>query len=420
MDKHDKLEQIRKKVQNNVEEIHRSTSELNTIAQKFENAANVAGNSAIIISDIEKEFNNYTSIINKKDQLFLWTAVALQCVRWIFQPKLEMMEEIKPIDSDRIAASDGKKIENPENSKWYKDNIEKDAKSGKYRNWKEYFTNAVPYDAMIGTEDIIIDGVSKNEKNLCGKNHHSSTLGHDPILGYIFGTFNIMTSTITFNRFDLLSRIVDYPSVTKEDISIVEIVQHVIESEREDKLRIPAAVSRQWLHLESDKYTKMGLPIPLLSAEKQQALLKQGWNSKEFDRLLNELGKTTLNNLKATSIQLAISCIISLIIYSLHTFMYDEKTDGDFELYSIRTSKIVTYSNIIAEGLNLAVVAVGTGVGIYSEDEELIKQSLSALDIGGYINAITSIVHNSAIQNKIKEDFLKKHWTEYVNSKLRG
>ena len=35
-----------------------------------------------IIEDIDKEFAKKTGIFNKKDQTFLWTAVALQTLRW--------------------------------------------------------------------------------------------------------------------------------------------------------------------------------------------------------------------------------------------------------------------------------------------------------------------------------------------------
>jgi len=82
--------------------------------------------------------------------------------------------------------------------------------------------------------------------------------------------------------------------------------------------------------------------------------------------------------------------------------MYDEATDGKKDLYSVRTSKIIKYSNLISESLNLSVVAVGTGAGIYIHNKELIKECISLMDIGGYINTITSIAYNNSVQSKIK------------------
>lgn len=420
MDRQEQIRLIRERVNKNISDIYQSTNRIDSIADTFEKAADLAQNADYVISDIEKQFNQYTGILNKKDQAFLWVAVGLQCVRWILQPKIEILDKIEPNNSDRITADEGKKLEKKENSDWYNKNKDKEVKEGEYLTWQEYFTNAVPYDAMYGTEDIYIAGIGEKNKNFCGNNHHAATLGHDPILGYIFGTFNIMTSTITFHRLDLLSRIVDYPYVTKQNISPLEIIKQVIESEKEDKLRIPAAVTRQALHLQSDEYTKMGLPIPLLNAKRQQELLKKGWNSKELDKLLSQLNESSTKNITTVGIQLAISSIISIIIYSLHSLMYDENSDGEFDLYSVRTSKIIKYSNIIADGLNIGAVSAGTIGGIYTKNKNLIQKSVSLMDIGGYINTINSIIYNKKIQNRIEEEFLSQNWSEYVNNKLRS
>ena len=48
-----------------------------------------------VISDIDVEFARQTSIINSKDQVFLWVAVALQTVRWVLLPSLEV-DDINP------------------------------------------------------------------------------------------------------------------------------------------------------------------------------------------------------------------------------------------------------------------------------------------------------------------------------------
>jgi hypothetical protein len=51
----------------------------------------------------------------------------------------------------------------------------------------------VPYDITKGSKDLGI--------NMGGKYHRMYTLGHDPILGWVFGTANILTDCITFNNF---------------------------------------------------------------------------------------------------------------------------------------------------------------------------------------------------------------------------
>ena len=46
-----------------------------------------------IIKDIDKEFSEKTGILNKKDQTFLWTAVALQTTRIYLLDKLSKIEK---------------------------------------------------------------------------------------------------------------------------------------------------------------------------------------------------------------------------------------------------------------------------------------------------------------------------------------
>lgn len=158
----------------------------------------------------------------------------------------------------------------------------------------------------------------------------------------------------------------------------------------------------------------------MLNAKKQQELLNKGWNSKELDKLMNELNISFTKNIKTVNIQLVISSIINIVIFSLHNLMYDENTDGEYDLYSVRTSKIIKYSNLIADGVNLGAVSAGLIAGLYSGDKKLIKESVSHMDIGGYINTINSIIYNKKIQNQIEEEFLSQHWSEYVKNKLRS
>ena len=62
-----------------------------------------------IIENIDKEFAEKTGILNKKDQTFLWTAVALQTLRWYL---LEYDFGEWTIDKDsREKASEGGKRE---------------------------------------------------------------------------------------------------------------------------------------------------------------------------------------------------------------------------------------------------------------------------------------------------------------------
>lgn len=370
-----------------------------------------------VISDIDVEFARQTSIINSKDQVFLWVAVALQTVRWVLLPSLEV-DDIKPNYDDRNDAEIESKKEDKKNSDWYKKNKDKESKEDEYIPWKDYFERPVPYDALNGkgVQDMEIDGVTDKGKNLGSKNHHSATLGHDPILGYIFGSINIMTSTITFHKALFPTNHVEFKGVKEQEVmepvGFASTVIKVMDAEVDDKFRVPAAVARQALHMASDEMSRTGLPIPFLSAKKQQELLMKGWNSKELDRIIDSLKKHMKGNLKIVAAQFFIALFINMVIKTLHILMYDEKKDGSSDLYNVRTHRILTVSNTIASSLNIAYVAKNTAAGVLSDNPELIKKGLTKMDIGGYIETVHQIVSSKKLQEQIRREYLEKQLHE--------
>ena len=92
------------------------------------------------------------------------------------------------------------------------------------------------------------------------------TLGHDPMLGWIFGTANIMTDCITFNTFQT-NKVTRFNTATRKKaigyytrnctdrVMFKECYDYVCA----DYLDLPAALYMQALHLESDKYYKNGV-----------------------------------------------------------------------------------------------------------------------------------------------------------------
>ena len=359
----------------------------------------------IIISDINKQFSDKTGIINVKDMAFLWGAVAIQCVRWILIPTFDITT-LTPSTADRKdSSSEGKKDKTATGKELDKNKEERDEK--KYPDHKHLILLPVPYDAMKGTEDIVIPGVTEYGKQIYSKNHHSATLGHDPLIGQIIGTANILTRSITFHDSNLTTRKVEILSgrnqiVVKEpSYSIPNMIDDLIKTLQEDNSRIVTALLKENLHLQSDKYTKTGLTIPLLSANLQQKLLDCKWNSKELEAVLK-------GALKGIAINFLVSLIINTIVGTLHGFCYNEQHDENLKLYSVRTSKLIATSNVIAESINLAAVSTGTIAGVLTENEKLIKKSISHLDIGGMIEAIHQIFKSKKIQEEIRREFLEQ------------
>ncbi|MDO4563155.1 MAG: hypothetical protein Q4C12_04910 [Clostridia bacterium] len=389
---------------------------------------------------LEQKFKKETTIINKKDQSFLWVCTALQILRWVLGPELKI-DAIKPEYSDRKDAKDEAKKENKTNSKYYNDNKSNAEKANIIKeqanavnsieeyaalNWATYFEQKVPYDAMIdskettnGIKDIEIKGLKDIGKNLSGKTHHSATYGHDPYLGFIFGVINIITYSVTFKSNLHTNRVAVKGKKILEEVGFFHAFFVTINAISKDdgKEKLTAAVARQLLHLGSDELTKMGLPFPLLGAAQQQKLLEKGWNSKELDRIFKSIKMHLKKNLTTVIIQALLSLLIQAIIFIIHHLMYDKNCDGDPNLYEVRTLKIIEVSNIIAETSNVAFVAGMTIAGVCSENNELIKKGVSKLDIGGIISAISVNLLSRKIRYEIMLDYINKEIDKSIYGK---
>lgn len=346
--------------------------------------------SSEIIRQLSDEFKNKSSF-NVYDYGFLFVATALQCVRWYFQPKI-VPEFSKISNFDRHNASVDGNIEFRRGRDTISLDSDKIAGSQKYPSRVEIFTLPVPYDAMIGSENILIPGVSDIGKNLSGINHHAATLGHDPILGYIFGTMNILTRTITFHT-PLMdtNKVIKVPGTPRqqyigEPVGIGKALLGTIESTSEDVLRLPAGVARQTLHMQSDKYTKGGLPIPFIPADKAQELLNKGWNSYELERLCGHV----MRNVGVIGIQAVLCIVINTVIETLYRFTCNENQDDLITEHKIRT--ILLYSNAISAVSNV----------VYT----IISEDIARIDIGGLAVSLYRIATDSGIRNDIRNEFV--------------
>ena len=100
-----------------------------------------------------------------------------------------------------------------------------------------------------------------------GANHRFSTLGHDPVLGLVFGTVNIMTNTITCIEKPVISTYhVKYESFKNPKIASRASTYVMFDEARK---RLPeeheaayAALIRQIIHIGTDLYTPCGIALP--------------------------------------------------------------------------------------------------------------------------------------------------------------
>ena len=78
--------------------------------------------------------------------------------------------------------------------------------------------------------------------------HRLLSLGHDPILGLIFGVYDILTGKMT--------------TIDKTGKIVSQVMENYVDRKESD---IFAAIAKQIIHFKSDITTSMGLPVPLMA-----------------------------------------------------------------------------------------------------------------------------------------------------------
>lgn len=384
------------KVINKNQEICNAAEVMAADAKRIEN---VIDRAPAVIHNINQQFEMATKL-RGKDIAFLFGAAAIQTLRWILLPQIDWNFDVLPSE-ERMTSLDGGLQEQREIREFLRgeglnsDQIEKLMVHDHIYEytWQKLLVAPVPYDAMHGSGRITIEGISPKGSEIYGKNHHVATWGHDPLAGWVIGPLNITSRMITFRDFqtyhvkqvgNTFQQYITYRS------SMGRMLQKSVNSWATDSKRLFVSVAKQGMHLRSDKYTKGGLPIPMIDAETAQRLLMKGWNSAEVERLFQKAFK----NLGIIGAQFSLALIIDSLIKALHLLCYDESIDGPVGAYSARTQKIVCYSNLLAEIANGLFVAT-TG-------------QFGKLDVGGYINLAKNVLQNKKLQTQLKAEFLEK------------
>ena len=100
-------------------------------------------------------------------------------------------------------------------------------------------------------------------------NHRFATLGHDPLVGLLVGTVNIMTNTITSTKNKIPSTYhVSYtnehkdPCILSNKASFAIALEKSIDRTKENPKPFVAAFVKQLIHIASDTYTIAGIQLP--------------------------------------------------------------------------------------------------------------------------------------------------------------
>ncbi|MBR5021643.1 MAG: hypothetical protein IKY18_00335 [Oscillospiraceae bacterium] len=405
----DELRARRAKIRENSD---RTLSNIQKITNESYRVAKIAHDAPVILSKLDQEFEEQTGL-HGKDILFLFAAVGLQVARIVILNELSKTE---------VAGSSNR---NETKLHEFQEKLLGKLNSGEVLDERPYYASmehivtkmGVPYDAtatltqdsinkMLGkgrSWDLELEKLIPTEKLSLfkGSNHRFSTLGHDPILGLIFGTANILTNTITCVKTPLDIGGVGIPVLTTNHVvytsdyrdphiatygSTMAMIQCAVERTKEEPTAFVAALIKQVVHIGTDLYTPCGIQIPGAN------LVLSNTNAEKLTKYISAGDVVKIG----TSAKLAE--LINLLISALHSLMYDDAMETSRELYSVRTRKIIMYSNVIATGSNVLWV----GGNMLAGNESTIKQ----LDIGGLIVTIKRLISDTEYIRQIKEEFV--------------
>lgn len=345
------------------------------------------------VKRINDEFSNKTGIFNKKDMSFLMVATALQTARWLIIQSIcgdlgQTIDKDARLDHNDKSIKDSVKESNKSFQKYFEDHGHRKSVKN-YKSWEQIVFSSAPYDTAVGSAAF--------GENLEGGYHRYKTLGHDPILGWIFGTANFITDTCTLSNFNSyrVSR-VGTPHFS-EPTNLGTIFYEVFDSTKEDWLRLPAGIFAVFVHLKSDVFTKLGLPVPVLETFSES--LAGDLYKSQYDSLC------LLKDLAIVGNQAAWSILINMIISLVHGLLYDPEKDGDRKLYEVRTRKILCISNALASAGNIAY-AVGT-------------EDWRKLDVGGIMVTLYRLFTDVRFISRIKKQFIEEEMDKVLEKEIK-
>ncbi len=345
------------------------------------------------LDEINKKFSKRTSIINKTDLSFLAVATALQVAKSLVFPyvagKFGYGEGFNP--DDRLDHNDKsiEKAHRDANDKFR----DKKLKKNPTGHWINILYQTVPYDITKGSAELGID--------MGGRYHRLYTLGHDPILGWLFGTANILTDCITFNNFhtNRITRVDPVTGaakmkITPEIVPLPMMFEECYQQIKGDKLNLPAALFAQAQHLKSDEFTKLGLPVPVLETLNEEFASKL--YSEHYDALC------LARDAKIVGASFIVSKILDIIITIAHGFFRDASENKD--LYEVRTRKILLISNSIASTSTIINTAI--------------TKNPKNLDIGSLLNTVTHLFSDLRFIARVKQEFIESEISARVKKEI--
>ena len=355
-----KLDALKQKSQNTIDAIQ-------VEKKRVERGIYIAEHADMYLDKFDAEFEKKTAL-TKTDIGFLFVAIGLQIARQVLLTTMPT----RLSDQDAAKKTPGHLEEHSDrHHRYYNPSLD------------EIISNPVPFDANIGANGALAGGGALG--------HRVKTFGHDPVLGLVFGTANIATSTLTttdFQSYHIYTNeggrdFFSHPaSTSKIFVKMWEKLGNV-----EGMTIVGASLVKEMIHLRSDTYTKNSLAMPGLAVVDP--------------RLASEIAQYGLDMANICDIgkQATYAILINSLIAMIHR-AFCQDSGFDRKLYEVRTRKILMYSNIASSAANLAYCGI--------------TEDWSKLDVGGILVAIWRIITDREYISRVKQEFLFGRFQDLV------
>lgn len=379
----EKFEKLKFRTEQAFDEWENAVEKRYILEGKINKINNTIRSADFIADELHREFICKTGL-DGREMEFVFLGTALQCIRHFLLT--QFVERV-----DHKAAE-----QNAQKQKNYLSSIE----VGNQNQISRYYYASkrdiickpgVPYD-------VIADKTAIPAK-LSGLNHRNKTWGHDPVWGYIFGTANILTNTITYSEASGNS-LINFGTMKTKHVGTTpnkvgkhmmamlqmadtgEMFKHTLQRFQDEPSAVGIALVKQYAHIKSDEYSKRGLPLP-------------GTNLfPNLSQTMSELGLDYANTCTGSR-QIVLSSFTNYIIsvlYLLYSKKYGEQSPPNIK--KVKLNRIITLSNIL-EQLIVSTYVVATG-------------DCHKLDIGGSVVLIQKITTSVKFQTEVEKQFVEK------------
>lgn len=353
---------------------------------------------------IDREFREHTGL-QKEDVPFLVLATILQAARVLIINALTEIENAGRNNRNEVA------LHNAQERLFCQFDAGDGPASGRLYASKEQIltTEGVPYDANRYAGEKL--GLFK------GGDHRFATLGHDPAVGLIFGTSNILTNTITCVGKDRVlgigssipsTYLVNYDSMGKNpriELPIgdlapkVTIEMLVAASKRvvDEPSAAACALLKQIIHIGTDLFTPCGIQLPFANLVLDNA----------HSEMLTKYVST--GDVLKVGVQAGMTVLINFLIASLHgcqAVFGDDASDYALEMHQVRTKKIILISNALATSTSV-VQAVAC-------------RDPRRFDFGGAAVLVYRLFTDIRFMSRLKEEYLDAELGKIYDERVKG